>query len=249
MSDQDPAKPTSPAQPKPEREPWYKRLSVVLSLAALIVAVPTALFNAFFAVRGPEIVVLEPKTVVLHKNSGPRGGAVLSVAVPFFTINTSTSHGDVLIGADIRFEENGPRFNFDRTATPIFLNSQGPAGPCDMRNRCFHLGDLLIIEEPEAVVDMPPGTARTRYLSFNLSPASGDCTGASADCLAYGDFEHAVRRLASRPFELRATVRFHADGEREIRCFTGPRSLQILLRDGSQAVTCSQRQVSGDPFL
>ena len=126
----EPAKPTEPGGPPPEPKPWYRRFS--LALSAFIMSVTITLINAFYSVRGSEIVLLEPEQVILYRD-GEGDQAVLAFAMQLPMINAAGGqHGDVMLKADLQPGSDSPRFRYQAVVTPVFTNIPNAADRCDL---------------------------------------------------------------------------------------------------------------------
>jgi hypothetical protein len=241
----EPAKPTEPGEPPGEPKPWYRRFS--LALSAFIMSVTITLINAFYSVRGSEIVVLEPEQVILYRD-GEGDQAVLAFAMQLPMINAAGGqHGDVMLKADIQPGSDAPRFRYQAIVTPVFTNIPNAADRCDLGARCIAVPGLLVIERANEIVDIPGGAARSRYFSFVA--ASENCRNPVPACQAYGDFNRAVAQLGTRPMKIVVRVEFYGDGERTIECDTEPVHADYLRQIGWVGLACQRAAVSGDRFL
>ena len=250
--DEQESSPSPHADGKSPAEPWHKRLSVALSLAALIVSVPMAFLNAWSFLRGPEVAVLEPRGVLLYKHPG-RDSAVLAVAMRVVMTNTSTSQNDLFreAEAELRFTDDGPSFGYNGPIAAVMAPADSPAQECGPTARCILLDRLRVVEEASeeaGLIELPSGQVRSRYLSFRITTSR--CTGASAICNDFGEFDRALRRISTlRPLTITIRLKFWGDGDRIVRCrVTGFDPAYIRVR-GWQTQSCRPGTVSDTTFF
>ena len=231
--------------PEPERKPWHRRLN--LAISAFIMSVTITLINAFYSVRGSEVIVLEPEQVILYRD-GEGEYAVLGLAIGLPMINAGGGHqGDVLLKADIQPGNAAPRFRYMAVVTPVFTDVPNAAERCALGQRCVPLPGLLIMETPNEVVDIPGGSARSRAFSFVAS--TGTCARPHARCAAYGNFDQAIRQLGTAPIQFTVRLEFYGDGDRTIECRTDAADLRYLREIGWVGLACRAASVRGAPLL
>lgn len=203
-----------------ERTPLLSRLSVrglSLGLAAFILSLTIALIQGFYALRGSEVVVQQPESVLLYRD-GEGEQSVLMMAIRAPMINTAAAeHGDVVMETRARLAGDGTTFAFQSIVQPVLGGGEDNSG-CDLRARCIRLPSLLVVEYPDAIADLPGGAANVRTFSFALT--QGNCAGSDA-CGRYGNFASAVTALTGRPLDATFDLEFFDDGERTLRCRTG----------------------------
>ena len=206
---------------KTERTPLLSRLSVrglSLGVAAFVLSLTIALINGFYALRGSEVVVQQPESVLLYRD-GEGDQSVLMLAIRAPMINTAASeHGDVVMDTTAKLAGDGTRFAFQSIVQPVLGGGEDNTG-CELRARCIRLPSLLVVEYPDAIADLPGGAANVRTFSFALT--QGNCSGPDA-CARYGNFAAAVAALGGKPLEASFDVEFFDDGERTLRCTTAP---------------------------
>lgn len=233
------------AEPPPPRKRWWQYFS--LGLSAFIMSVTITLINAFYSLRGPEIVVEEPDQVLLYRD-GEGADAVLTVAMRVATINTAGGqHGDVMLEAEVEPRAGGPSFRYQALAQPVFTDAPDAASRCDVTTRCIGLPGLLVMEKSDQIVDLPGGAAQARYLSFPA--AEWNCEGTKRACASYGNFNGALRQLEARPLDVRVRLHLHGDGDRTIICGGQKINANYLRQVGWLSLSCERRGVTGEPFL
>lgn len=216
----------------------------LLGIAGLLLSVVIALINAYYAARGSEIVVQAPEQILLYRD-GEGERAILTAAMRVVLLNSaSAEHGDVMLTASLKPARAGPTFKFQAVAQPVF--SETP-GECPAQTRCITHPGLRIQEEIDALVDLPGGGARVRYLSFPLTTAN--CSDAEGLCARFPDFDGAVASLGDpgRTYEVETV--FHGDGKRSLRCGTSRLDSTYLRRIGWVSVGCVTASASPAPWL
>lgn len=227
------------------RAAWYHRLSV--DLATFVLALALALANAFYAFRGPVMVVQPPQQVVLYRD-GEGENAVLTVAMRLAMINaTDASNGDVVMQARVTPATGSPSFGFAATVKPVFTNDKDAASKCDIGARCVALEGLLAIEREDEILDIPGGSVRSAYLAYPI--VDWNCEGAKGDCAQFVDFNSAVEKLARTSSEFTVKVSFYGDGERTLTCKGRGIDAAYLESRGWMTVSCDSAAVTGEPFL
>lgn len=246
MSDKEGAGERALAPQTPERESARKRQVEIpwLSLSAFLLSLVIAVINAYYTLRGSEMVVRPVEQLLLYRD-GTGAASVAVVSAQIQLINTASSeYGDVLIGAELALEDGKVRFPLQGEVKPVFTAEKPP---CELGARCFSLPNLLLIEQGNNIFDVPGGTARSLNLSFAISPT--DCTGDRGICSAYGDFNRTVAALAGKERDIAIRLTFNSDGTREVRCRLGKLDAGYLGKVGWQTAGCVSSQVKGAPWL
>lgn len=230
---------------KRERRRWQSFFSI--SVAAFMMSLTMTLINAFYAARGSELAVQAPEQLLLYRD-GEGADSILTAALRTDLINLADGYGDVLTDASVQIGEDGPEFAYQATANPVFTaDAEAVAKKCDLGARCLGLPGLLVIERSDQIIDIPSGAAKVVSLAF---PAVGwNCTGGDAACARFATFDDAVAAIAGGPVEVRLTLDFHADGERQILCRAGKPDAQYLSKIGWVSLSCEESEVSGEPLL
>lgn len=220
----------------------------VIALGALMLSLVVALINVYYAVRGPEVVVQPADQIILYRD-GEGDDAILAIAVPVMMINAaSAEHGDVLVEATLRPGPDGDAYRYQTLVLPIFTQDAPAAREkCEVGTRCIVFSDLVLVERTDEIIDVPGGSARSRYLSFQLTPPY--CEGPAAVCDRYPDFRTAVTRLNGKPLALQIRLDFHSDGQRVMTCRVPRLDLSYLLQEGWTALACKDPTVDGDRFF
>jgi hypothetical protein len=223
------------------------RSKITLSLAAFIMSMTITIINAYSSLRGSDIVVVPPKQVILYRD-GNGINSVLSFATRFDMINASADHGDVLLEASLRVGTKGPVFAHSAAVKPVFTGrSKEAAGNCALDMRCIALTGLLIVEQPDAMIDLGGGAARTISLSFPA--AAWNCKGTAEQCARYGSFEKAITAIGAQPLDLNFIINFNSDGHRRIICRGKTPNADYLGKFGWISLACDQRSISGGPLI
>jgi hypothetical protein len=213
------------------------RSKITLSLAAFIMSMTITIINAYSSLRGSDIVV-----------DGNGINSVLSFATRFDMINASADHGDVLLEASLRVGTKGPVFAHSAAVKPVFTGrSKEAAGNCALDMRCIALTGLLIVEQPDAMIDLGGGAARTISLAFPA--AAWNCKGPAEQCARYGSFEKAITAIGAQPLDLNFIINFNSDGHRRIICRGKTPNADYLGKFGWISLACDQRSISGGPLI
>ncbi len=220
----------------------------VIALGALILSLVVALINVYYAVRGPEVVVQPADQIILYRD-GEGDDAILGIAVPVMMINAaSAEHGDVMVEATLKPGSDGDAYRYQTLILPIFTQDAPAAREkCEVGTRCIVFSDLVLVERTDEIIDVPGGSAKSRYLSFQLTPPA--CDGPRPLCDRYPDFKAAVARLNGRPLTLVVQLDFHSDGRRVLTCEVPKLDLSYLKQEGWTALACKDPTVTGDRFF
>lgn len=237
----------------------------VTALCALVLSLLVGAINVYYAVRGPEVVVQPLDSVLLYRDGGVENApeaelteaqraladeeAVLTVAVPLMMINAaSAEHGDVLVEAMVRMADDGGRYPYQTLVLPIFTNDAPAAREkCEVGTRCIAFDDLVLVERTDEVIDVPGGSAKSRYLAFPLLPFT--CKGSEKPCRRYRHFREAVREIDGKPASITLELDFHADGRRVVTCAADKVDLSYLRENGWTALPCAASEVADDRWF
>jgi hypothetical protein len=225
----------------------------VIAACALILSLVVATINVYYAMRGPVVVVQPLDQVLIFRDAEAEDetgdAAVLTVAIPLMMINAaSAEHGDVMTEATLRLTQDGGRYPYYSMVLPIFTQDAPAAREkCEVGTRCLVFADLVLVERTDEIVDIPGGSAKSRYLSFPLVPF--DCRGPRAACARYPNFREAVKTLEGRPVSLNVQLDFHSDGRRVITCDMAKLDLSYLKAHGWTAMRCESSKVTGDRWF
>lgn len=237
----------------------------VTALCALILSLIVGAINVFYAMRGPEVVVQKLDSVLLYRDGGAEieaegelteaqraeadEAAVLTVAVPLMMINAaSAEHGDVMVEAMVRMADDGGRYPYQTLVLPIFTQDAPAAREkCEVGTRCIIFPDLVLVERTDEVIDVPGGSAKSRYLAFPLLPFT--CKGEAAPCQRYPHFRGALAQIDGKPASITLELDFHADGRRVITCEVDKVDLSYLKDHGWTAMPCARSEVADDRWF
>ena len=212
------------------------RLEESLSLAAFLMSLSITLINIYYAARGSEVAVDPPAQLILYRD-GSGDASVLTAAARLDMINVADGYGDVVKEASLSLAQGEPEFAYQGTLRTVFVGSEVKPPQCELGLRCVNNPGLHIIERSDEILDVPSGAAKSFHLSF---PAiAWNCAGPDTACGRYGKFEEAVQTLARTGLKSRIRLRFHSDGERVLKCTTGPVDLDYLAKIGWISVPCS----------
>jgi len=231
----------------------------VIALAALMLSLVIAVINVYYAVRGPEVVIQPPDSILLYRDGGYDEAAdgemteaqkaqadeeaVLTVAVQTVMINAaSAEHGDVMTEARIRMAADGGRYPYQTVVLPIFTeDARAAREKCEVGMRCISFDDLVLVERADEIIDVPGGSAKSRYLAFPLMPFL--CEGAAAPCKRYPHFREALQALDGKRVAVSLEIDFHSDGRRVISCTVEKANLSYLRDNGWTVLPCANSQV------
>jgi hypothetical protein len=217
-----------------------------LALAAFILSMTIALINAFYFVRGAEMVVLPPEEILLYLD-GQGPDAVPSFAFRVGMINAADGqHGDALLDAELQPTSGAPAYQFESVVTPIFAEN---VAECSEGHRCVSLTGLTVLDRGDEVIGIPGGTARSLYLAFPMSRPR--CLGSERTCSDFSSLPQLVRMIAERPITLRVGLRFYDDGRRTLRCSVGnldAEQLRFLHDYRWVTLPCRRSDASGGPI-
>lgn len=232
--------------PEPNWEPVARRQSEIpwLGLSAFLLSLVIAVINAYYTLRGSEMVVRPVEQILLYRD-GEGTASVAVVSAQIQIINTASSeYGDVLIGAELLVDDGKVRFPMQGEVKPVFAAEKPP---CELGARCLFLPNLVLIEQGNSIFDVPGGTARSLNLSFAISPT--DCSGDSNACSVYGDFNQTVAALVTKERDIAIRLTFNSDGKRKVECRLSKFDAGYLNKVGWQTTRCVRNQVTGEPWL
>lgn len=212
------------------------RLEESLSLAAFVMSLSITLINVYYAFRGSEIAVDPPAQLILYRD-GSGDASVLTAAVRVDMINVADGYGDVLKTASLSLDGGRSSFEYQGTLKTVFASGDQKAADCELGLRCIQLPGLYVIERTDEILDMPSGAARAFALSFPL--VSWNCEGkAKSGCARFNSFPKSVAALSAQGLPATIDLRFHSDGDRRLRCRTGPLDRSYLQKVGWVSLPC-----------
>ncbi len=212
------------------------QLEQSLSLAAFVMSLGITLINVYYAMRGSEIAVDQPRQLILYRD-GTGAASVLTAAMRIDAINVADGYGDVLKDATLSFDGGATSFEYQGTIKTVFAgNSTAASPPCELGFRCLTLPGLFIVERSDEILDLPSGAARGFQLSF---PAvQWNCQGRPQACGRADSFAKAIGMLGGKDLTARVTLRFHSDGRRTLTCRMAPPDVAYLAKVGWISVAC-----------
>ena len=224
---------------------WFPR--VTLALSAFIMSLAVTLISAYYALQGPEVLVRPPEQILLYRDGeGPQ--SILGFGIQLDMINGASDYGDVMLEADLSPANSEVAFRFQNVLRPVFTGSaKASTDDCALGSRCISHPGLLLIEQPDTLVDLPGGAARAMHLSFPA--AQWNCEGSKQACARYATFDRAASAIAARPLGISIRLTFNRDGERRVRCSGGRIDGAYLQKLGWVTLACEQSEVTGGPWL
>lgn len=212
------------------------QLEQSLSLAAFVMSLGITLINVYYAMRGSEIAVDQPRQIILYRD-GDGAASVLTAAVRVDAINVADGYGDVLKDASLSFDSGRASFDYQGTIKTVFVGeSKAASPPCELGLRCLTLPGLFVVERSDEILDVPSGAARAYQLTF---PAvQWNCRGADPRCSAFGSFADSARLLDGRDLSVRVKLRFHSDGARTLECRAARFDAAYLAKVGWVSIPC-----------
>ena len=219
------------------------RSKITISLSAFVMSLAMTAISAYSGLRGSDIVVVPPKQVLVFRD-GEGANSILAVAARFDIINASADYGDVMLEASARIGQGGPSFAFSAPVKATFTSrSREAAEGCAIDSRCIPLAGLLVVEQPDTMIDFSGGASRTVMLAF---PAAGwNCPSAKAQCADFESFEKALTSIGKAPLQLEFSLKFNSDGDRKISCGADKPDVGYLAQAGWLSLACKQREVKG----
>lgn len=212
------------------------RLEESLSLAAFLMSLSITLINVYYSMRGSEIAVDPPGQLILYRD-GVGDASVLTAAVRLDMINVSDGYGDVLKRASLSFGDARLAFEHLGTVRTVFSSGAEQKLPeCELGLRCVQLPGLYVVERTDEILDTPSGAARAFQLSFPL--VSWNCAATGTSCDRFSSFGTSLRAIPAKGLSATLKLRFHSDGERTLRCATGPINLNYLQKVGWISIPC-----------
>lgn len=212
------------------------QLEQSLSLAAFVMSLGITLINVYYAMRGSEIAVDQPRQIILYRD-GEGSASILTAAVRVDAINVADGYGDVLKDASLSFDAGRSSFDYQGTIKTVFVGeSKAASPPCEIGLRCLLLPGLFIVERSDEILDLPSGAARVFQLTF---PAvQWNCRGAPQACGQMGSFTEALRLLSQTDLTARVKLRFHGDGGRTLTCRVARPDIAYLSKVGWASIPC-----------
>ena len=200
------------------------------AVAAFLLSLSIFLLGTFQSLRGAEMVLLPPETVLLYRDASMPSNDVLMLAVETGMINTARAdYGDVAIRAYAEVGAPGAtkaRFPYDATLQPVFVpHEDGREVDCPIDARCLTAArsapirqgalDLRVIERRPELLSVPGGSSHTARLGFGF----GRCVGSEQTCARFRNFDDAIKQLRNAPeLAFGITLDFHSDGRKTIAC-------------------------------
>lgn len=226
----------------PAASPSGWRSKITLSLCAFVMSLAMTAISAYHGLRGSDIVIVAPKQVILFRD-GEGAASILSVAARFDMVNAAADYGDVVLETNVRFGKGGPSFAYAAPVKSVFTGqAKEAAQDCGIDARCIALTGLLVVEQPDEIIDLAGGGARTITLNFPV--AEWNCGPGSKDCTTLAGFDKAVATMGNKPLELEFEVKLNSDGRRRIRCTTPPVDSRYLAQAGWISLACEKRSVA-----
>ena len=212
------------------------RLEESLSLAAFLMSLSITLINVYYSMRGSEIAVDPPAQLILYRD-GTGDASVLTAVVRLDMINVSDGYGDVLKSATLTLGDGRTAFEHLGTVRTVFSGTDQKLPDCELGFRCVQLPGLYVVERTDEILETPSGAARAFQLSFPL--VSWNCAATDKSCDRFSSFGTSIRAIPARGLTAGVKLRFHSDGQRTLRCATGPINLSYLQKVGWVSIPCA----------
>lgn len=222
--------PTTPARKDELKTARWRITEAGAAVAAFLLSLSIFLLGTFQSLRGAEIVLLPPQTVLIYRDAPTPSTDVLMLAVETGMINTARAdYGDVAVDAYASIggtEAAAARFPYDGSLDPVALPVEvDRTADCPIDARCVpatglapprpgRLG-LMVIERRPELLSVPGGSSHSVWLGFSFA----NCRGQTATCDRYSSFTDALQQLRRAPeLSFRVTLDFHSDGRKTILC-------------------------------
>lgn len=224
---------------------WRGRLrmpKITLALSAFIMSLSVTLINAYYALRGPEVTLLPSAKLFLYRDGeGPDSN--LMAAISLSMVNSSSTYGDVILDAGIDMPDKA-RFAWHGLVTPVMLADPAiAASKCPVDARCISHDGLTLIQLPDEIPELAAGKALQRSFVFALM--ASNCSGSKSACTRYRDFNRALQAISEKPLDIVLHVKFHADGQRTLRCRRPLIARDYVADVGWSSITCRTVTVRG----
>ncbi|MES2904278.1 MAG: hypothetical protein V4696_08850 [Pseudomonadota bacterium] len=212
------------------------QLEQSLSLAAFVMSLGITLINLYYAMRGSEIAVDQPRQIILYRD-GEGSSSVLAAAIRVDAINVADGYGDVLKDATLSFGADRASLDYQGTIKTVFVGeSKAASPPCELGLRCLTLPGLIVVERSDEILDIPSGAARTYQLSFPA--ARWNCRGAEGKCIEFGNFSETASLLDGGDLAVTVKLYFHSDGVRTLDCHSARFDAAYLKKVGWVSIPC-----------
>jgi hypothetical protein len=192
-----------------------------VALAALLVSLTVFMLNGALSLRGSQVALLQPKTALLYRDSGPNG-SVLWIAVQASMINAARAdYGDIVERAWLSLEPQvgGAEFPYEAIIEPVTMTRdvETAVKNCPNGARCIPGTGFYVVERPEQLIDLPGGASRSAHMAFAIGGPL--CGGDQAACARFMSYTAAVDTLRALPDPvIRMSLKMHFDGEKKVEC-------------------------------
>ena len=200
------------------------------AVAAFLLSLSIFLLGTFQSIRGSEIVLLPPQTVLLYRDAPTPASDVLMLAVETGMINTARAdYGDVAVQSYAEVAGTPAslaRFPHDASVQPVHLPVEADRlADCPVDARCVpatglappkpgRMG-LMVIERRPELLSVPGGSSHSAWLGFSFA----HCRGQAEACDRFASFADALEQLRRAPeLSFSVTLDFHSDGRKTFRC-------------------------------
>lgn len=210
-----------PAAAPPRRRRRFRITEAGVALIALLVSGTAFFINGALFVRGSDMVVLQPDSYLLYRDSGP-SGSDLYLAIPAQIVNAAgADFGDVVVRAEAQIfsgRKAPGTFPYEALAEPVMTPLVDAAvAACPQGARCIPATGFYVIERPARLLDVPGGGSRSEFLSFMVG--TPNCLGSKAYCDRFQGFDGALAALRAETAPvIRVVVRFQFDGDHVVEC-------------------------------
>lgn len=220
---------------------------VSISAAAFLMSATATGINIYYAAQGAEITIQPPTHVLLYRD-GEGDNSVLSVAIRFVAINTSSNYGDLILKTATSTGDLSRSFPQEGLAKPVFTGkAEAAAANCSLGQSCVGVNGLMVMQDSEEIMDLPGGSAKSFTPYYWL--LAQDCDDGDTECSRWANFNTAKAELARENPVFQIDVKFQEDGERSIMCETRQIDVDYLSEIGWTQIPCVSSSVEGAPWL
>lgn len=214
-----------------------RRIIITSGGAAFLLALAGVIWASWGGIRGPQIEVGRPTGIFLYREGRAESSAI-SVAVRIPMTNRS-NYNDFVRGASLSIGGQDAIFENSGQVRMDFIENDDSSALCRPQTRCLALKRLAVTDVQDDNMEVPARGFRSGFLSFRLVCSQGQ------DCSRYRNSEASLLSLRERPLDIVIRIQFSEDGQREVRCRTGPINVQYVRSVGWQGLRCIEASVQG----
>jgi hypothetical protein len=216
-----------------------------IAVSAFIMSLTTAAINSYYALRGSEMLILPPKSIIYYRD-GSGDNATLIAAIPLSFINSAdNNHGDVLLNAALNVGK--AQFDWMSEVSPVFRARDSAGSNCPSMLRCIEHEGITLIEKDGEILSFAGGVAITHSLAFPIDRSN--CVNDTYQCRHFKDFKSSADMISIKRNSLSFNIRFHSDGVRNITCVTGKIPVAYISKVGWASLPCLKSEVNSGKFF